>query len=251
MNKISLLENLSSGARSPASQYQHMFVGSRSLWSLVMYELCVSWVGPIPGALGYLLRKKCFALVLGKSGYGALFGRNVMLRCPGQIRLGDGVIVDDDVVLDAKGESSIIELGNQVLISRHCMLSCHDSRITMGNYISIGPFCAFASRSHIEIGSYVAIGSGVHIMAGTHEVDETSDVPIIMQTRISKGIVIQDNVWIGTGARILDGVRIGENTIVGAGSVVSRDVPANSMVLGNPARVIKTRKPVVEDSATA
>jgi maltose O-acetyltransferase len=97
----------------------------------------------------------------------------------------------------------------------------------------------------------VAIGSGVHIMAGTHEVDETSDVPIIMQTRISKGIVIQDNVWIGTGARILDGVRIGENTIVGAGSVVSRDVPANSMVLGNPARVIKTRKPVVEDSATA
>jgi acetyltransferase-like isoleucine patch superfamily enzyme len=251
MNKISLLENLSSGARSSVSQYQHMFVGGRSLWLLMMYEICVSWVGPIPRALGYLLRKKCFALVLGKSGHGDLFGRSVILRCPGQIRLGDGVIVDDYVVLDAKGESSMIELGNQVLISRHSMLSCHDSRITMGNYISIGPFCAFASRSHIEIGSYVAIGSGVHIMAGTHDVDETSDVPIIMQTRISKGIVIQDNVWIGTGARILDGVHIGENTIVGAGSVVSRDVPANSMVLGNPARVIKTRKPVVGDSATA
>jgi acetyltransferase-like isoleucine patch superfamily enzyme len=80
-------------------------------------------------------------------------------------------------------------------------------------------------------------------MAGSHEADEASDVPIILQKRISKGIVIQDNVWIGTGARILDGVHIGQNAIVGAGSVVSRDVPADSMVLGNPARVVKTRKP--------
>ena len=250
MSKTALVETLSADELSPASQYKHMFVGSSSVWSLMMYELCVSWVGPIPGALGYLLRKKCFALVLGKIGKGCLFGRSVILRCPGQIQLGDRVIVDDHAVLDAKGESSKIQLGNQVLISRHSMLSCHDSRITLGDYISIGPFCAIASRSHIEIGSYVAIGSGVHIMAGSHDVDEASDVPIILQNRISKGIVIQDNVWIGTGARILDGIQIGQNTIVGAGSVVSRDVPANSMVLGNPARVVKTRKPAAGKAST-
>ena len=250
MRNTALVEDLSTAKVSPARQYRQMFVGGNSLWSLLRYEFCVSWIGPLPGALGYWLRKKCFPCVLGKIGRGGLFGRSVILRCPGQIELGDGVIIDDHAVLDAKGESSLIRLGNQVLISRYSMLSCNESRITMGDYISIGPFCALGSRSHIDIGSHVAIGSGVHIMAGSHEIDDASDVPMIKQKRISQGVVIEDNVWIGTGAHILDGVRIGQNSIVGAASMVSKDVPANSVVLGNPARVVKNRKPPAESVQT-
>lgn len=78
-------------------------------------------------------------------------------------------------------------------------------------------------------------------MAGTHAFDDL-ETPIIQQTRISKGIVVEDNVWLGMGAKILDGVTIGRNSIVGVDSVVSRDVAPGTVVLGNPARVIQQRK---------
>jgi acetyltransferase-like isoleucine patch superfamily enzyme len=78
-------------------------------------------------------------------------------------------------------------------------------------------------------------------MAGSHASDDP-DIPITQQERLSEGIVIKDNVWIGASATILDGVTIGSGSIVGAGSVVNKDVPADSLVLGNPARMIKNRR---------
>jgi acetyltransferase-like isoleucine patch superfamily enzyme len=78
-------------------------------------------------------------------------------------------------------------------------------------------------------------------MAGSHASDDP-DILITQQERISDGIVIGDNIWIGTSATILDGVTIGSGSIVGAGSVVNKDVPPDSLVLGNPARVVKNRR---------
>jgi acetyltransferase-like isoleucine patch superfamily enzyme len=150
-------------------------------------------------------------------------------------------MIDDQVVLDAKGATSHIELGDQILMGRSTILSCYDSTIRIGKFVSIGPFCFFASRSHIDIGSNVAIGSGTHILAGGHSFEDP-ETPVIRQERISKGVVIEDNAWIGTGSKILDGVTVGRDSIVGAGSVVTKDVPAYTMVLGNPARVIQKRK---------
>lgn len=59
----------------------------------------------------------------------------------------------------------------------------------------------------------------------------------------AKPITIGDNVWLGSGAIVLAGVTIGENTVVGAGAVVTRDLPANVVAVGNPARVIRTIEP--------
>jgi acetyltransferase-like isoleucine patch superfamily enzyme len=152
-------------------------------------------------------------------------------------------MIDDYVVLDAKGVTSSIELGDQILLGRHCILSCNEAMIRIGSFVSIGPFCFFASKSHITIGSNVSIGSGTHLMAAGHAYD-APDIPIIRQQRLSKGIVLEDGVWIGSGSKILDGVTIGRDSIVGAGSVVGKDVPAWSIVLGNPARVVQKRNQV-------
>jgi acetyltransferase-like isoleucine patch superfamily enzyme len=240
MNETALVEQLSSGQTSAYRQYQRMFVGKSSLWSLLRYEVCASWVSPVPGALGYLLRKKLFPRVLGKVGRGTLFGRGVVLRCPGRIRLGEGVAIDDQVVLDAKGESSTIELGNRILVGRCGVLSCNDARITMKDFISVGPFCTFASKSFIDIGSNVSIGAGSHLLAGGHEFDDPEQ-PAILQRRTSQGIVIEDGVWLGAGVKVLDGARVGRNSIIGAGAVVKGEIPLNSVAVGMPARVLYNR----------
>ena len=241
MSEKPLVTKLGVGSESAAREYMRMFVGRPSIWALLRYEVVAGLIALMPGALGYFLRQQCFRWVIGGVGEGVLFGRGIVLRSPGQVTLADHVIVDDDVVLDAKGASSTIRIGNEVLIGRGCILSCNEARISVGDMVSIGPHCVFLSKGDLVIGSNVAIGSGVHVIAGTHETTDP-DVPIIQQTRIAKGIRIEDGAWVGSGARILDGVTVGSNSIVGSLAMVSKDVPPDCVVLGNPARVVQKRK---------
>ncbi len=244
MNERALMEILADDNETAAQRYLRMFVGHTSIAALVRYELLTGVLGPMPGALGYLLRSKCYPWLLRHMGRGTVIGRNVVLRCPGQVAIGDHVMLDDYVVLDAKGAHSQVTIGDQVLIGRSSILSCNQAAIRIGNFVSIGPFVHFACKSLVEIGSHVQIGSGVQIMAGSHASDDP-DIQITQQERTSEGIVMGDNVWIGASATILDGVTIGNGSIVGAGSVVSKDVPPDSLVLGNPARVVKNRRKTV------
>lgn len=241
MNANALVDQLSAPDLPPHRAYQRLFVGHGSIGSLLRYELYMSLTSAAPGAAGYWLRKKAFARLLGASGRGCLFGRGVTLRNPAAIRLGNGVSIDDYVVVDAKGDTSSITTGDQVLIGRYGILSCNESSIHFGDRVSVGPFCLFASRSTIEIGSQVGIASGVHVVAGGYRVEDHS-APVTTQPRQSRGISIEDGVWIGSGARILDGVRIGANSIIGAGAVIHKDVPAGVVAVGNPARVVQKRE---------
>lgn len=244
MNDKPLVEELGDDRLSPYQRYLQMFVGHDSWLALLRYELLTMLLGPLPGALGYVLRGKCYPLLLQHLGRGTIVGRGVTLRSPGRVRIGARVLIDDYAVLDAKGGDSLIELGDQILVGRNTILSCNNARIRIGNFVSMGPFCFFASKSHIDIGSNVSIGSGTHMLAGSHVFDDP-DTPVIRQARVSQGITVEDNVWIGSGTKVLDGVTIGQNSIVGAGSVVSKDVPPWTVVLGNPARVIQKRKDVL------
>jgi acetyltransferase-like isoleucine patch superfamily enzyme len=241
VNERPLVQELADVGESSYRRYLRMFVGARSFGAFLRYELLTLLLGPLPGALGYALRKSCYRWLLNRMGRGTVIGCRVMLRAPGRITIGEQVMIDDQVVLDAKGESSAIVLGNNLLIARNTILSCNDSSIRTGNLLSIGASCIISSRSHISIGSNVQIGAGSQLMAGTHSADDP-EMPSLLQPRVSKGITVEDNVWIGNGTIILDGVTVGRNSIVGAGSVVSKDVPAYTVVLGNPARVIQKRK---------
>jgi acetyltransferase-like isoleucine patch superfamily enzyme len=240
MHQTSLVEQLA-GDESAARRYRRLFVGRESFGAFIRYELLTSGLGQLPGALGYALRKRFYPSLFNRMGRGTVIGRGVVLRAPGSITLGDHVMIDDYAVLDAKGPTSRIELGNQILIGRNTILSCADARISFGSLISIGPFCFFASKAFIDVGSNVSIGSGTQVLAGGHAYDDP-DTPIIKQARIHKGVSIADDVWIGTGVTILDGVTVGRGSILSAGAVVTKDVPEYTVVVGNPARVVQRRR---------
>ena len=89
----------------------------------------------------------------------------------------------------------------------------------------------------ITIGDDVQIGPNVQLLTPTHPVEPE---PRRQKWEAAQPIVIGDNVWLGGGAIVLPGVTIGENTVVGAGSVVTRDLPANVVAVGNPARVVRS-----------
>ena len=96
--------------------------------------------------------------------------------------------------------------------------------------------CTILDCNEVHIGHHVMIGPGVQIYCAAHLLQ--AEVRI-QGWEVAKPIVIEDNVWLGGGAILLPGVRIGRNAVVGAGAVVSRSVPANTIVAGNPARVIR------------
>ena len=114
--------------------------------------------------------------------------------------------------------------------------------VDYGSYISIGAgtFANYGLMAldvaSITIGRDVQIGPNVQLLTPTHPID-----PALRRAKYeaAKPIVIQDNVWLGGGAIVLAGVTVGENSVVGAGAVVTKDVPPNVVVVGNPARIVK------------
>ncbi len=95
--------------------------------------------------------------------------------------------------------------------------------------------CVFLDCAPIEIGDHVLLGPGVHLYTATHPLDSAERRRGL---ELAKPIVVGDDVWLGGGAIVLPGVTIGARAVVGAGSVVTRDVPADDRVAGNPARPI-------------
>lgn len=108
--------------------------------------------------------------------------------------------------------------------------------IYMGDYVYLNVLCTILDCNEVHIGSHVMIGPAVQIYTAAHELQAE---PRIQGWEVAKSIVIEDNVWLGGSAILLPGVRIGRNAVVGAGAVVTRNVPANTIVAGNPARVIR------------
>lgn len=111
--------------------------------------------------------------------------------------------------------------------------------ITIGDGSYIGARNSFACINGIEIGKDVLFAGNVHVTDHSHGYEDIN-TPIRLQPLFSKGkIVIEDQCWLGFSCEILSGVHIGQHSIVAARSVVTKDVPAYSIVAGNPAKVIK------------
>lgn len=115
----------------------------------------------------------------------------------------------------------------------YCNLARH---LHIGKNVTIMPYFKCMSAGHVYIEENVRIALDVKILTNNHDFYQR-DILTVEDVHIGK------NVWIGAGATILPGVTLGENAIVGAGSVVTRDVDANMVVAGNPARPIKKLDP--------
>jgi acetyltransferase-like isoleucine patch superfamily enzyme len=229
------------GGGSPLRAYQDQVVGSRSLGRLVLYELVMLSSSWVPGALGLLLRKLLYPLLLGAVGRGVVFGQGVVLRHPHKVRLGDGVTVDDLVVLDAKGTTNRgIDVGRGVFLGRGTILSCKDGDIALGDHSNLGFHCEVFSGSSVTVGAHALFAAQAYLVGGGHEF-EGKGAAVIDQPRTSRGIVLGDNVWLGTGAKVLDGIRVGSHAVVGANAVVTADLPEGAIAAGVPARVLRVR----------
>lgn len=112
----------------------------------------------------------------------------------------------------------------------------YGKHIFMGNNVYCNMDCVFLDVNTITIGNNVMLGPRVNLFTAGHPID--ADVRI-SDLEFGLPIVIEDNVWIGGNSTILPGITVGENSIVAAGAVVTKDVPANSIVGGNPARLIR------------
>lgn len=217
-------------------------MGKKGFFSLLKYEIITMLFQDMPGALGIFLRNLFYPLLFKKVGKRVNFGKSVTLRHPYKISIEDDVTIDDYCVLDAKGlENDGIYISKNVFIGRGSILSCKNGDIILERNVNIGFNSEIFSGSKVTIGENTLIAAYVYIIGGGHDYSRV-DIPITEQEKISYGIKIERNCWIGAGVKVFDNVTIGEDTIIGAGAVVSKDIPAFSIAAGIPARVVKSRK---------
>jgi acetyltransferase-like isoleucine patch superfamily enzyme len=235
-------DQLSDRRLSARQKYTSLVVGRPGLGALLSYELTVLISQAVPGALGLALRKVLYPRLLGACGRNVVFGQNVVLRHPHKIRIGDDVVVDDNCLLDAKGELNTgITIGNGVFLGRNTILSCKNGDIELGDAANLGFNCEVFSASRVTIGPNALFAAYCYVIGGDHDRSDAA-LPVSQQRRTSAGVSVGAGVWMGAGAKVMDGVSIGADAIIGAGAVVRADVPARSVAVGMPARVVGTRE---------
>ncbi|GAA1585326.1 acyltransferase [Kribbella karoonensis] len=153
-----------------------------------------------------------------------------------QARLGGSVELAADVYVaeSAAVYCDELRMGERSYIAAHAYVT---GRIALGADSTINPFAAV--RGVVTIGDDVRIGAHTSLLAFNH--GTAPGEPIFKQPHTALGITIGDDVWIGSNVTILDGVTVGPHTIIGAGAVVTKDIPANSVAAGNPARILRSR----------
>lgn len=149
---------------------------------------------------------------------------------------------------------SLIIFGRKIHLGQHAQIICasdncvrlttwpgkhHSGEIIFGDYCLVSPGVRISAEQSVRIGDNVMLAANVYIS----DSDWHGIYNRIRPFRCSKPVVLENNVWLGERVIVNKGVRIGENSVVGAGAVVTRDIPANSIAVGNPARVIKTINP--------
>jgi acetyltransferase-like isoleucine patch superfamily enzyme len=234
-------DQLFAGRQSARQRYSALVVGRPGWGALLHYELVQLLGQNTPGALGLALRKALVPSLLGACGRNVVFGQNVVLRHPHKIRIGDNVAIDDNCLIDAKGEGNAgITIGSGVFVGRNSILSCKNGDIAIGDGANIGFNCEIFSASQVTIGRETLLAAYCYVIGGDHDWSDPA-AAVLAQGRTSAGVSIGAGAWLGAGAKILDGVTIGDRAVVGAGAVVRGAVPEGAIAVGVPAKVVGQR----------
>jgi acetyltransferase-like isoleucine patch superfamily enzyme len=228
--------------KSKLRKYGELVVGRPGFGALALYELVMLVSSWVPGALGLLLRTKLYPLLLGACGRNVTFGQNVVLRHPHKIRIGNDVVVDDHVLLDAKGvDNRGIVLEDGVFLGRNTILSSKNGYIHLEERANLGFNCEIFAADEVRVGKDVMLAAYAYLVGGDHMHDRL-DVPISRQGRIGLPIRIGDGSWLGAHSVVAGGVTVGEQAIIGAGAVVLENVPAFHVAAGVPAKTVRDRR---------
>ncbi|MBD1896758.1 acyltransferase [Coleofasciculus sp. FACHB-129] len=219
-----------------------------SRWSRMNEFLLITLIGGIRRPLGTMLRRLLYPTILGRVGKALYIQSGVELLNAPAIEVGDNVKILRDVRLNANGKNSKISLGDLVCLDRGVDINVTEGgncNIVIGERTHISPYTCLGGPGNIKIGKFCLIASHVGIYANNHNFADPT-VYIWKQGITCKGIVIEDDCWLGSGVKVLDGVTIGKGSVIGAGAVVTKDIPPYSVAVGVPARVISQRNSVCE-----
>jgi acetyltransferase-like isoleucine patch superfamily enzyme len=215
-----------------------------SIWRYAAEQTLYLLVGWVPTLVGIGLRGVCYRLIINMDGWAAIENK-VRLLFADNIKLGNGAYLDQNTYLHAAPGG--IEIGGNTIIMYGAILHVYNFRdlpkakISIGHDSLIGEYSVIRGQGGVQIGDRVYASPLTQIIAVNHVFDNP-DQPFIDQGITAEGIVIEDDVWLGSGAIVTDGVRIGRGAVVAAGAVVTHDVPPHTVVGGNPARPIRDIK---------
>lgn len=160
------------------------------------------------------------------------------------IEIGKMVLISPNVLIDthSNGKNGQISIGDGTELLHGVCLMTYGGKIHIGERCSINPYTViYGHGKGVQIGNDVLIAGHCMIIPANHNFDDINK-KINQQGLNSKGIIIKNNVWIGSGCKILDGVTIDSGAIIAAGCVVTKDVPENAIVGGVPSKIIKYRE---------
>ena len=192
----------------------------------------------VPSLIGIVLRSLIYRILIKINGQ-VIIQSGVIIKRARDITLHNGVYLDHGVYLHAMPNG--IEIGSRSRIMFNTEVHVFNFRklehsgITIGEDCVIGPYNLILGQGGTRIGNNVIIAPRVSILPINHYYQDSTK-PIKEQGISGKGIIIEDDVWIGHGATILDGVRIMKGSVIGAGAVVNEDIPAYTLVVGSPAK---------------
>jgi acetyltransferase-like isoleucine patch superfamily enzyme len=176
-----------------------------------------------------------YALLAARWAHRRLFTRaGWRWRTDGPLFLGGGL----ELQIGRRGR---IEFGRFVWLGHGTKIRCHEGRVEIGAKTVLGQECTISAYELVRIGEQCTIADRAMFIDFDHGVVEV-ERPIRKQGIYTRPVEIGSNVWIGYGACILRGVRVGDNAIVGTNCVVTKDVPANAVVAGVPARIVRMRE---------
>jgi acetyltransferase-like isoleucine patch superfamily enzyme len=189
--------------------------------------------------LGFLARNRMFT-----PRYARLFWRYLWRRyltpagrrwaSDGPFFLGRGL----ELKIEPRGQ---IRFGRFVWIGDATKIRCHEGIVEIGDKTVMGQECTISAYQRVRIGEQCVIADRAMFIDFDHGMVEV-ERPIRMQGIYKRDVEVGNNVWIGYGACILRGVSVGDNSVIGTNSVVTKDVPANAIVGGAPARIIRMRE---------
>ena len=168
---------------------------------------------------------------------------SVIIDVEGKIEIPQSTVIEPGCIIFAGAEAAI-ELGEMNIFYPGCILRLERGSIRTGRRVSFGPGCLiYETRAGLTIGNNTMLAGGVKLCGVNHGYD---DVPLPMrdQPTVEEPIVIGEDAWIGMGTILLPGVEIGDGAIVGAGSVVTKSVPAFRVGHGVPFRVTGDRRKI-------